>query len=258
MNWVVWLLLAVSAGFQAYERANALFQQKRFPESLAALEEALRLDPNLVPALTLKAKLAMAMDRLDVAKECLLRATSIEPDSAYPQFLLGFYYYLENDFEKALPPLAKARRLNPADPRAPFYLAMSCEGLARADEAIAYYELTLKLLSDKPEVDPLVAYARLLFTLGRYQESGKLVDRALAIDSNSRDANYEKGRLLLDAGEPEKAIEQGEKALTLPGIGTTDRQVHFLLGRAYLRAGQKERAEAHLAKFRASPPTLRR
>ena len=49
-----------SPGYPAYEKANALFVQKKLPEALAAIEESLRLDPQLVPALTLKAKLAMA------------------------------------------------------------------------------------------------------------------------------------------------------------------------------------------------------
>ena len=257
---VCFFLLASVAAFQAYEKANALFQQKKFPESLAAVEEALRLDPNLVPALTLKAKLAMAANRLDVARQSLLRATETEPNSAYAQFLLGFYYYLENDFNQALAPLEKARRLNPEDARAYFYLAMSQEGLGRAEEALALYQqaAALEAKQGKPQADTLVAYARLLFTLGRLDGCAKWIERALAIDPNSRDAHYEQGRLHFENGDFTAAITSGEKALRLSGAGTTDGQIHFLLGRAYLKAGQKERAEEHLVKFRASAPSLRR
>ena len=67
-----------SPGYPAYERANALFTAKKFPEALAAADEALRLDPKLVPALTLKAKLAMAAYRLDVAKRCLEEALALD------------------------------------------------------------------------------------------------------------------------------------------------------------------------------------
>jgi tetratricopeptide (TPR) repeat protein len=76
-----------SPGYAAYERANALLVAKKLPEALAATEEALRLDPKLVPALTLKAKLAMAAYRLDVARKCLEQALAIEPRSPYAQFL---------------------------------------------------------------------------------------------------------------------------------------------------------------------------
>src|SRR5215831_1880321 len=80
-------------GYANYERANALFVAKKFSEALAATEEALRLDPKLAPALTLKAKLAMAACRLDVAKRCLEEALAIDPRSAYAQFLYGLEAY---------------------------------------------------------------------------------------------------------------------------------------------------------------------
>jgi Flp pilus assembly protein TadD len=54
------------------------------------------------------------------------------------------------------------------------------------------------------------------------------------------------------------AIKHGRRALELPGVGTTERQIHYLLARAYGQAGQKELAEVHLTKFRAAQPTLRR
>jgi tetratricopeptide (TPR) repeat protein len=254
------LLLAAATAMDAYRTANALFQQKRFPEAIAAVDEALRLDSALVPALTLKAKLAMAFNRLAVARECLLRASQVQPDSAYVQFLLGFELYLENDFARAVAPLETARRLDPKDPRAVFYLAMTHEGLGQADEALGLYAEAVELETKQGKLQPdtLIAYARLLFTLGRYGESEKLVDRTLRLAPGSRDGHYEKGRLLFERGEVAGAIEHGEAALAASGVGTTDRQIHFLLGRAYLKAGQNERAEEHLAKFRASAPSLRR
>lgn len=243
-----------------YQKAGALFQQRQYEQSLAALDEALRLDPRLVPALTLKARVAMAANRFDIAKASLSQAVEVEPGAAYNHFLLGFCYYVDNDFKNALPPLERSRQLKPDDARTHFYLALTLEALARVDDAVASYEQSLKLEKDGGAIlaDTLVAYARLLFTLGRYGESGALVDRALAAAPDSRDAQYEKGRLLFERRAYAEAIVQGKKALELPGAGTTERQIHFLLARAYAKSGQKELAEAHLAKFRAAPPTLRR
>src|SRR5437588_12390609 len=89
-----------SPGHAAYEKANTLFVAKKFPESLAAVEEALRLDPKLIPALTLKAKLAMAANRYDVARETLERALVIEPKAVYARFLYGLEAYLTNDMKE--------------------------------------------------------------------------------------------------------------------------------------------------------------
>ena len=73
-----------SPGYAAYEKANALFVAKKLPEAVAAVDEALRLDPKLVPALTLKAKLAMAVYQLDVAQRCLEQALAIDPERLTP------------------------------------------------------------------------------------------------------------------------------------------------------------------------------
>jgi tetratricopeptide (TPR) repeat protein len=243
-----------------YQKAAALFQQRQYEQSLAALDEALRLDPRLVPALTLKARVAMAANRFDIAKASLSQAVEVEPGAAYNHFLLGFCYYVDNDFKNALPPLERSRQLKPDGARTHFYLALTLEALARADDAIASYEESLKLEKNGGAIlaETLVAYARLLFTLGRYGESEALIDRALAAAPDSRDAQYEKGRLLFERRAYAEAITHGKKALELPGAGTTERQIHFLLARAYAKSGQKELAEIHLAKFRAAPPTLRR
>jgi tetratricopeptide (TPR) repeat protein len=184
----------------------------------------------------------------------------IEPGSAGNQFLLGFALYVENDFVRALEPLERAAKLQPGDARTEFYLALTLEGLGRSDDAIKAYERTLKLekANSSQLADVLVAYARLLFTLGRFDESERLIDRALAIERDSRDSQYEKGRLRFERRDYAAAIQYGKKALELPGVGATERQIHYLLARAYKQTGQTELAEIHLAKFRAAPPTLRR
>jgi len=243
-----------------YQKAAALFQQRQYEQALAALDEALKLNPRLVPALTLKSRLAMAVNRFDIAKASLLQAVEVEPGSAYNHFLLGFCYYVDNDFKNALPPLERSRQLKPDDARTHFYLALTLEALARADDAVASYEQSLKLEKNGGAIlaDTLVAYARLLFTLGRFGESETLIDRALAAAPDSRDAQYEKGRLLFERRAYAEAITHGKKALELPGAGATERQIHFLLARAYAKSGQKELAEIHLAKFRDAPPSMRR
>ncbi len=257
---VLALLLLASTAMEWYQKANAWFAERKYPEAEAAMEQALRLDPKLVPALTLKAKFAMGFNRFDTARQCLLEAVRLDPGSAYVQFLLGFFYYVDNDFRRAIEPLEKARRLDPADPRAVFYLAMTREGLGQPDLAISLYEeaLGLETRNRQPQPDAWIAYARLLYTLGRYDQSAVLVARALELNVNSRDAHYEMGRLAYEKRDYQDAIAHGEKALALPGVGTTERQIHFLLARAWRRAGNRQRSEEHLAKFQASAPSLRR
>ncbi len=252
------LALLLLAATDHYDRANTYFGQQRFPEAEAELTAALQEDPNLVPALTLKGKLTMALNRFDEARESFVRAAALQPKSAYVQFLLGFFYYVDNDFQKAIPALEIARQLNPKNSRATFYLALSQDGLGAAKPAAALYEKTIDLERDRPAPDVHVAYARLLYSLGRYEDAAKQVDRALSLDPKSRDAHYEQGRLSFERGEFANAAEEGEKALAVPGAGTLDRQIHFLLSRAYAKLGRKDLADDHLAKFKASGVSLRR
>jgi tetratricopeptide (TPR) repeat protein len=254
------LLLLATSALEHYQRANDLFTRQQFEASAVELDAALEADPKLVPALTLKAKLAMALNKFDIARACLERAVAIEPSSAYVQFLLGFFFYVDNDFGKAIPALERARELNPGDIRTHFYLALAYEGIAKPESARKFYEATLKLEREagRPSPDTHVAFARLLFTLGDYDTSGKHIARALELDPNSRDAHYETGRLHFENKNFEAAAAAGERALRLSGAGTTDRQIHFLLTRAYRKLGKTSLADAHMARFQASGVSLRR
>lgn len=260
MTLLLLLLLAGSEAVQHYNRAHKLFEEQKFAESNEALDAALAADPGYVPALTLKGKLAMGFNRFDVARQAFERASRLAPESTYPQFMLGFFYYVDNDFLKALEPLERARKLDPSDPRPTFYLAMSHEGLARPDLAIPLYQQTIDLEGRKgrPSAETHTAYGRLLFTLGRHEDAAKEFARVLELDPGSRDGNYERGRLCFQQGRYADAAAHGEKALAAQGLGTTDRQIHFLLARAYAKLGNKDVAQQHLKKFEASPATLRR
>jgi tetratricopeptide (TPR) repeat protein len=210
--------------------------------------------------LILKSRLALFAHRPDVAKSCLIRAVSIEPSSESAQLFLGVFYYLQNDFSLGISPLEAARGLSPKDPMPYFYLAMSKEALGDAPAALQLYEQAAAL---SPEKDPqaasiLVAYGRLLYSLGRYDESLTQNDLAITADNQSRDAFYEKAKGLEHQHKYQEAAENGERALTLPELGTSDSQIHFLLGNVYLKLDRPDLAKAHLDKFRAAPQTTQR
>jgi tetratricopeptide (TPR) repeat protein len=251
---------AAGGAQEEYRAANALFQQHRFAEAGEALDRALHADPKFVPAWILRGRLAMAVDRFDVARPAFERAVELAPDSAQTRFMLGFLLYVANDFGQARGVLTKAAALDPANADAVFYLAMTEEALAHPEEAQKDYERAIELqeTAGRPNADTHTAYGRLLFAQERYEESARQVARVLRIDPSSRDGRYELGRLYFEAGKFALAAAEGEKAMQAKGLGTTDRQIHFLLTRAYAKAGDESRAEQHRKLFEASAPTLRR
>ena len=249
----VFLSAAASPGQSSYEKANALFVAKKFPESLAAVDEALRLDADLVPALTLKAKLAMAANRYDVARQSLQRALAVDPKASYAQFLYGLEAFLTNEMKEALPRFQRARELSPRDPRAALYLGLCTESIGLPGDAMDLYEEAVRLdrAAGQPQAETLLPGARLLLLLGRLDEGERWIEQAAKLSPNSRDVHFERARLLLKRGDSANSAAEGELALSLSDGTTTDTAIHYLLVRAWRQSGMPDRAAAHASVIRA-------
>ena len=241
-----------SAGYPAYERANQLFTAKKYQESMNALDEALGKDPNLVPALTLRSKLAMAINRFDVARKDLERAIAAAPTSSYARFLYGFQFYRQNEIPAAIAALEKARQLNPRDAPTALYLGLAKESLGNTSAALMLYRdaIRLEVAAGQLHIDTLMTCARLLLVLGEFDEEERLLNRAVKIAPNARDPHFEACRLWLKKGDPARAAKEGEIALGLSG-DATDRQVHYLLVQSYQALGRDPDAARHAAAVHA-------
>lgn len=242
-----WSALGQSPGAAEYQKANNLFTAAKFSESSAALDRALSLDPNLVPALTLKAKLAMSLYRFDVANECLRHALEVDPKASYAQFLLGFSFYQQNEMPQAIEALEKARTLNARDSRTLLYLGLARETTGNTGQALSLYKDAIRL---EESVGTLLPCARLLMVMGNLDESASLIDRALKKEPNSRDAHFERGRLFLKLSKPAEAAKELELALSSHSGDIMDRQIHTLLVQAYRANGQDAEAARHAAAVR--------
>lgn len=259
---MIWLLaLQLAAGpTQHYENAKQDFAQKRFSEAVSEVDSALHASPYMVPALVLKARLAMFAHRPDIAKSCLITAITVDPTSEEAQFFLGVFYYMQNDFKLAISPLQTAETLSPKSPLPVFYLGMTREALGDMTQASNLYQQAENL---SPEKSPqtasiLVTYGRFLFSLGRYKESMEKDRQAIEDDPESRDAHYELAKELDHESDFSNAAREAERALNLPELGTSDAEIHFLLANLYRKLNQPDLAKAHLEKFKSAPQTTRR
>ena len=198
-----------------------------------------------------KARQAMISGNMGGAESLLKSAIAADPQSASARFLLGFCLYLENDFERARAALALADQ---NDARVNLYLALSEEGLGRSEAATAFYKRALQ--RDPRNTETLVAYARLLRKLGQAEQAETVVDTALKIAPGAKDVLYAKGQCLFDRGEYARAAESGERALAAEGPAPSEREIRFLLARAWLKAGNPELAAKHRAIFESLPMPL--
>jgi tetratricopeptide (TPR) repeat protein len=273
MIWLLALQLTVGAAQQAlgpaqyavgpeqhYENAKQDFANGKFGEADNEVNAALHDSPYMVPALVLKARLATVARRPEIARSCLITAITADPASEEAQFLLGVFYYTQNEFKLAISPLQAAQTLSPKGPLPVFYLAMTQEAIGDEAKALEFYRQaeTLSPGQSPQSAEILVAHGKFLLSLGRNQDGIEKLRRAIAADPESRDAHYELAKGLGHEGDFKNAAVEGEQALTLPELGTSDAQIHFLLSNLYRRLNQPELAKAHLEKFQASPQTTSR
>lgn len=256
---MIWLLaLQLSVGpAQYYEKAKQDFAQQKFSEAVSEVDAALHESPYMVSALILKARLATFARRTDVAKSCLITAITVDPTSEEAQFYLGLLYYMQNDFKSALSPLQAAQRLSPKNPLPVFYLAMAQQALGDETKAQDLYQQAEDLSPHKSpqSAEILVAYGRFLLSLGKTEDGVEKDRRAIEADPKSRDAYYELAKGLDQEGDFKNAALEGERALTLPDLATSDTQIHFLLANLYRKLNQPDLAKAHLEKFQAAHQT---
>ena len=185
---------------------------------------------------------------------CSTKAASLAPDKHAPQFLLGFFYYVDNDFLRARPVLERARHLAPRDPQTALFLAMTYDGLALPDLSRPAFEQTLTL---KDSAEARIAFARTLTSRASIRMPKFATSLASPPTSaDSRDAHYEQARLHFIENRFAESITEAERALQLKGDGTSERSIHFLLSLAYDRSGDKSRAAEHRRAFEAIPPRL--
>jgi tetratricopeptide (TPR) repeat protein len=256
MIWLLALQLAVSPA-QHYENAKQDFAQRKFSEAVNEVNIALHESPYMVPALVLKARLAIFAHHADVAKSCLITAITVDPTSEEAQFFLGVFYYNQNDFSLAISPLEKAQALSPNSPMPVFYLAMAHESLRDIPQALDLYQQAENLSPEKSPQRALILLAdgRFLLTLGRTQDGIEKVRQSIQIDPQSRQAHF---ALAIDFEQEEdfkSAAREAELALTLPDLGTTDAQIYFLLSRIYTKLKQPDLAKAYLEKYKADTET---
>jgi len=256
MVWLLALQLAVGPA-QHYENAKQDFAQKKFPEAVSEVDSALHESPYMVPALVLKARLALFAHRADVAKSCLITAITADPTSEEAQFFLGLFYYNQNDFKLALSPLQTAQTLSPKSPMPVFYLAMTHEAMSDSTQALDLYQQAENLSPEGSPQSALIhlAYGRFLLALGRTQDGLKEVRQAIQGDPESREAHYELAKELDQEEDFKNAAREAELALTLPELNVHDAQIHFLLSRIYIKLKQPDLAKSHLQKFKADPQT---
>jgi tetratricopeptide (TPR) repeat protein len=231
-----------------FNLGNALSALGRDEAAIAAYRRSQRGRPEFAQGwINLAAALARA-GRWDEAADAWGRATALAPGHAVAHRGLADALGALGRHEAAAGAYQKALALDPADFAACCGLGQALQDAGRYDEAVAAFRRALGLRP--PGVDAYIALAGSLRELGESADALAALDRALAIDPASARAWYVRSLVkTFSADDPDIGRMQALLARAdARGLGDQDRlELEFALGKAWMDAGDADRAFDHLA-----------
>lgn len=169
---------------------------------------------------------------------------------------MGQLYHAYDFFESAAACYVNAQQLAPADFNWPYYLGQVYSSQGDIEPAVGQLQRALEL---RPDYAPAaVSLARLLRDLGRPDDAVNALDTILASQPEHAVANYVMGQALGDLDDWPGSIRYIEAALQAQPEAT---RAHAALASAYRAAGDRLRAEQHLAlrgegRFKLADPLM--
>lgn len=196
-----------------FNRAEVLFEQKRFKEAEEILRELLREDPNDVNCLAFLAEAVIQRDDHAEALEIVNRAIGLAPDHPHLFFIKARVYGEQGDLDLSEKNIKQAITLYPHD--ADFFAYWAEIKLLSKD-----YKSALRISNQSLEIDPenlrgLNIRSSSLLKLKKNEESFETINRALREDPNNVYTHANFGWNLLELGDHKKALEHFNKALSI-------------------------------------------
>jgi len=237
------------AVFNRLRQANTAVRDRRFPEALGLLQDALRRDPRNAFARMVMGSAEMGQGHYAEAAAWFRRYLELVPTSAYahhwiaichlrqgqreqalreadavlaldPHFtdarvLKGGLLAARGDYAAALLELRAAVDADPAKPSLRLDLAKVLAEAGRPAEAQAEYEAALRA---QPDFAPaLVGLGRLQAGQKQWPQARAAFTRALELDAASAEARYNLGRVLEEEGDAAAARAEYDRVARSPG-----------------------------------------
>ena len=156
----------------------------RLTEARNGYETVLKKEPENVDALLGVARLDEKAQRLVQAEEGYRKALELQPKSAYVQGEVGKFYALQQRWDKAIPLLQAAQRMEPHEKSRHFTLAMALTKADRIDEALPHFTEAVGEAAAHYNV------GRMLVESGKTAAAEQQFVLALTKDPNLADAQY--------------------------------------------------------------------
>ena len=164
-------------------------------------------------------------------------------------FSTAMFYYIKEDYEKALPFFKQYLQTNPDFEDAWFYAGVCYVKLGRNQEAIQAFKQAIRLKPDYADAHNNMGIA--YDDLGRHQEAIQAYKQAIRLKPDDADAHYNLGVTYSKLGRYQEAIQAYKQAIRLkPDYA----EAHYNLGVMYGKLGRYQEAiQAYKQAIRLKP-----
>jgi tetratricopeptide (TPR) repeat protein len=174
--------------------------------------------------------------------------------AAYPRDeralnLLGAYHFGRQEYADAIAAYQKAIRINAGFSQPYNQMGYAYRFIGRNDEAEKAFRKYIELIPDDP--NPYDSYAELLMKTGRFEESIKTYEKALAVDPHFVASYVGIGLNRIYQGQPAKARETFARLEQIARNGGEKRQAYAQEAASYLHEGNTAEALKSVEKMRA-------
>ena len=227
-------------------------RQARYIDAANEFQAAAHLDPSEDNLFGWASELLLHRSYVP-AIEVFRHANERYPQSPRLLIGLGMSLYSRGEYEESIRSLVKAADLNPRDPRCYLYLSKAfLSSPSQANDVIERF-------ARYAELEPSSALAQFYYAIslwkGRRLESQpvdyaaieSMLKKSIALDDTLAEAHLQLGILYTDQHAYDKSLPEYQRALQLTPDSA---DAHFRMGRYYLHAGEKLKAEEEFAAFK--------
>ncbi len=224
---------------------------KKAVETLKPMETALMSDAELAYFYGIS---LIQLKRNQEAIPIFNKLAEISQKSPDALFYAAQGYMILGDYGRAVKEFRTVIALAPKTAKANYFIGQSLIRLNRYDEAESAF--TAELTLDPNDV--LSKYHLALTLIERKIEPEKtmsILEETINLKPDYADARYQLGKIYLEKGEIQKAVEQLEAAVS---ADTTKDFIHYQLSIAYRKMSRKEDADRELKRYQELKAAIRK